>query len=358
MSIHKTYKKLYWALITTFALLYLAVAFVSTLHAITFFQITNELWLAVLLGAAYEIGQATVLFSIIMTENKNKSLAWLMMFLLTTLQVTANVYASFTYMDTISGNSWTYWQRSILFWVEAETPEMYKIIISWISGALLPLVALGMTALVADNVQLVQREEDDDTNDKNSKTLADEKKITAEDDGEEEDSFNQLTKGISNIFKNNKENKEKDFELDREEEDKINEAVEATMFDNDEAESDDNKPKLDIKQEESVNTDESEQSIEEAYEETQDDENEEEIKPSNMKRGWHLMNRFVDKDGKVFSKGKFIGEEKPKEKHKPKVDSKVTERPKNRTIPETKVPQKEKPKSNKTDTDTGQSKKA
>ena len=32
-------KKLYWALIGTFTLLYLAVAFVSTLHAITFFQL-------------------------------------------------------------------------------------------------------------------------------------------------------------------------------------------------------------------------------------------------------------------------------------------------------------------------------
>jgi hypothetical protein len=57
-------KKLYWWLIGTFAILYLAVAFVSTLHAITFFQLANTMGLAILLGAAYEIGQATVLFSI------------------------------------------------------------------------------------------------------------------------------------------------------------------------------------------------------------------------------------------------------------------------------------------------------
>ena len=61
---------LYWGLIFTFAALYLAVAFVSTLHAITFFQLANTLGLAILLGAAYEIGQASVLFSILMTENK------------------------------------------------------------------------------------------------------------------------------------------------------------------------------------------------------------------------------------------------------------------------------------------------
>ena len=148
-------KKLYWWLIGTFAMLYLAVAFVSTLHAITFFQLANTLGLAILLGAAYEIGQAAVLFSILMSQNKNRILAWGMMFLLTALQVTANVYASFKFMvapETATEN-WTFWQRAILFGVEADA-ETYKVIISWISGALLPLVALGMTALVADNIRM------------------------------------------------------------------------------------------------------------------------------------------------------------------------------------------------------------
>lgn len=156
-NIHRS-KKLYWALIGTFTALYLAVAFVSTLHAITFFQLANTLGLAILLGAAYEVGQAAVLFSIIMTENKNRVLAWAMMFLLTALQITANVYASFKFMDSSGSNDWTYWQRAILFGVQAENNEMYKVIISWISGALLPVVALGMTALVADNIRLAQGE--------------------------------------------------------------------------------------------------------------------------------------------------------------------------------------------------------
>lgn len=155
----KPNKILYWSLIGTFIALYLAIAFVSTLHAITFFQLANSLGLAILLGAAYEIGQASVLFSILMTENRNKALAWGMMFLLTALQVTANVYASFKFMDISGTNNWTYWQRAILFGVQAESPEMYKIIISWISGALLPLVALGMTALVAENIRLSRGEE-------------------------------------------------------------------------------------------------------------------------------------------------------------------------------------------------------
>ena len=34
---------------------------------------------------------------------------------------------------------------------------MVKVIISWITGALLPLVALGMTGLVADNLKYMQK---------------------------------------------------------------------------------------------------------------------------------------------------------------------------------------------------------
>ena len=151
-------KVLYWSLIGVFILLYTAVAFVSTLHAITFFKLANTLGLAILLGAAYEIGQASVLFAILTTDNKNKILAWGMMFLLTGLQVTANVYASFKFMDMSGSNDWTYWQRAILFGVQADSPEMYKVIISWISGALLPIIALGMTALVAENIRLAKDE--------------------------------------------------------------------------------------------------------------------------------------------------------------------------------------------------------
>lgn len=153
-----TNKGLYWGLIVTFAILYLCVGFVSTLHSITFFGLANTLGLAVLLGLTYEVGQASVLFSILMTKNKDKFLPWMLMFLLTALQVTANVYASFKFMATSGSTDWQYWQKSILIGVQASNAEMYQVIISWIAGALLPIVALGMTALVAQNIKLMTEE--------------------------------------------------------------------------------------------------------------------------------------------------------------------------------------------------------
>lgn len=146
-------------LIIAFFILYAMVAFVSTLHAISFFQLTNVLWLAVLLAVAYEIGQASVLFAILTSDNNKRLLPWLMMIVLTSVQVIGNVYASFKFIEGSGSNDWTYWQRSILFWLEADGPEMFKVVISWITGALLPLVALGMTSLVAENMKL--REDQD-----------------------------------------------------------------------------------------------------------------------------------------------------------------------------------------------------
>ena len=155
-----TNRKFYWALVITFTFLYLLVAFVSTLHAIDFFRLANVGGLAILLGVAYEIGQASVLFAILLTKNKDKFLPWALMILLTALQMTANVYASFKHMVTSGSEDWVFWQKSILFGVQASSPEMYQIIISWISGALLPVVALGMTALVAQNIRLMTDEEE------------------------------------------------------------------------------------------------------------------------------------------------------------------------------------------------------
>lgn len=159
-----TNKGLYWGLIFTFALLYVLVAYVSTLHAIDFFKLSNNVGLAILLGVAYELGQASVLFSILMTKNKDTYLPWILMVLLTALQVTANVFASYKHMSLGKGDDWTYWYTSILkiFGVTGGNPETYQVIISWISGALLPVVALGMTALVAQNIKLITEEKSQD----------------------------------------------------------------------------------------------------------------------------------------------------------------------------------------------------
>lgn len=276
----KTNNYIYYALIGTFFLLYLCIAFVSTLHAISFFQLANSMFLAILLGVAYEVGQASILFSILMTKNKSTVMAWVMMILLTTLQVTANVFASFMYIDKSTNNDWEYWQRSILFWVEADSPEMYKVIISWITGALLPIVALGMTKLVADNIKLQHEHIDldyEEYEDEYEDEYYDEEESKKEDEEEStylENAKNQI-KGLKNsdLFKKVFPNKEKIHPIDFSDTNKLLDKVQEVIKEE--------KPKKPKKKKD------------------------EGIKPIDAPRGWHLRNEFIDNNGNVFKKGKY-----------------------------------------------------
>lgn len=150
-------KWLYNGLIITFIILYAATAFVSFYHAITFFNIANAIWLSVILSFVAEIGQASVLFSILLTDNKNKFLPWAIMVILTSLQVIGNVVSSFDWIISHNDAGVDGFKRSILFWVQTGDPEMFRVIIAWISGALLPVIALSMTALVAQNIELREK---------------------------------------------------------------------------------------------------------------------------------------------------------------------------------------------------------
>lgn len=150
-------KYLNYALIGTFAILYLATAFVSFYHAIEFFNLANERWLSVILSLVAEIGQATVLFSLLMTTNKNKFLPWFVMFILTALQVIGNVYACYMFIEVSNSPNFEFFQKSILFFLE-ESPQGMKVIVAWITGSLLPIIALCLTSLVADSLH--KKEED------------------------------------------------------------------------------------------------------------------------------------------------------------------------------------------------------
>ena len=74
-----------------FSILYLAVGFVSVYHAINFFAISNENWLAIILAIAFEIGQAAVLFSLLVNKSK-KTMPWILMIVLTLVQVLGQVH--------------------------------------------------------------------------------------------------------------------------------------------------------------------------------------------------------------------------------------------------------------------------
>lgn len=133
-----------------FSILYLAVGFVSVYHSINFFTISNEPWLAVILAIAFEIGQAAVLFSLLTNKEKKKVMPWILMGVLTAVQVLGNVYSSYQYMVINNPDLIKYFTDSVLFFVKDPNPQVNQVMISYITGAILPIVALCMTSMIVD----------------------------------------------------------------------------------------------------------------------------------------------------------------------------------------------------------------
>ena len=146
---NKSFNKIFLWL---FIVLYTAIAFVSTYHAIAFFSLSNPVWLAVILAVAFEVGQAGVLFSILTNTDKDdrRSLPWILMGILTIVQVLGNVFSSYRYMIINNIDQINYFTKSVLFFVQSPNPDYNYVMISYITGAILPVVALCMTSMVVN----------------------------------------------------------------------------------------------------------------------------------------------------------------------------------------------------------------
>ena len=156
------------ALTILFSILYLAVGFVSVYHSISFFSISNDKWLAIILACAFEVGQAAVLFSLLTNPNK-KIMPWILMGVLTLVQVLGNIFSSYQWMMINSTEEIKYFTDSVLFFLQDPDPKVNQVMISYITGAILPIVALCMTSMIVDtgvktdNEEPIKKEEIEET---------------------------------------------------------------------------------------------------------------------------------------------------------------------------------------------------
>jgi hypothetical protein len=133
-------------IITTFVSLYLVVSLISTIHVIDFFKLSNPDWLAISLAISFEIGAAASLASLIALDRMNKTMVWVLFILLTAMQAMGNTYYAYTHLE-----NFTSWVE--LFGLVEEELIYQKRILSIISGAILPLVALGFIKSLVDYIK-------------------------------------------------------------------------------------------------------------------------------------------------------------------------------------------------------------
>lgn len=139
-------KWIHWFIIGTFISLYLGVSVISTIHVIDFFKLSNPSWLAISLAIAFEIGAAASLASLIVLDKMNRTIVWLLFFALTFMQAMGNTYYAYINLEGYDG-----WIE--LFGLMEEEPIAQKRILALISGAILPLIALGFIKSLVDYIK-------------------------------------------------------------------------------------------------------------------------------------------------------------------------------------------------------------
>ena len=139
-------KILHYFVITTMTCLYLITSILSTYHVIDFFELSNPRSLAISLAIAFEIGAAASLASIVVMHKMNKPLIWVLFIILTAIQVNGNLFYSYSHLTNF--NSW-----SELFGLSEDDIITQKRILSIISGAILPIVALLYVKCLVDYIK-------------------------------------------------------------------------------------------------------------------------------------------------------------------------------------------------------------
>ena len=164
-----------------FAILYLIVAFSSFWHAIEFFALTNHSWMSIILAFAFEVGQAAVLLAILTSaKDRSKFTPWILMCILTLVQIIGNVYSSYKYIMLNASENLRYFKEPIFIWTDLPDDQA-TVIITYISSAILPLCALLLTSMITnyleDNDKDSEKETEEEIEDKPEEEIKEEKPV-------------------------------------------------------------------------------------------------------------------------------------------------------------------------------------
>jgi uncharacterized membrane protein len=113
---------------------------------LSFFRLSNPEWLAISLAIGFELGAAASLASLVILDRMNKTLVWMLFGTITLMQMQGNMYYAFVHMENFQG-----WSE--LFGLIEEDVVYQKRVLSAVSGAILPLVALGFIKSLVDYIK-------------------------------------------------------------------------------------------------------------------------------------------------------------------------------------------------------------
>ena len=156
--------------ITLFALLYVLCSVCSLIHSFAFFGLANNLPMSIMLGTCFEIGQFAVLMSLLTSKkNDGKIMQYILLIILTVVQILGNVFSSFKYLMINSVSDLEYFKKPIFIFTDLPD-DITTVIVTWIIGAILPCVCLLLTSMVSNYIM--------DTDPDDNKNLIEEAQLT------------------------------------------------------------------------------------------------------------------------------------------------------------------------------------
>jgi hypothetical protein len=116
------------------------------IHVIEFFGLSNNNILSTSLAIAFELGAAASLASIIVLDKMNKYIVWSLFVILTAMQMMGNSFYAYVHLHDFKG-----WVE--LFGLQDMEAIEQRRILSIVSGAILPIVALGFIKALVDYIK-------------------------------------------------------------------------------------------------------------------------------------------------------------------------------------------------------------
>ena len=133
-------------IIGVFVALYFLVATISMINSVEFFDLAHGRTMSWSLALGFELGAAASLAAIVILHKTNRAMVWFLFLLLTAFQMMANSYHAFANLENYMG-----WIE--LFGLENEEPLFQKRLLAIVSGAVLPVVALGFIKSLVDYIR-------------------------------------------------------------------------------------------------------------------------------------------------------------------------------------------------------------
>lgn len=135
-----------------FSILYILCSICSLIHSFAFFGLANNLPMSIMLGTCFEIGQFAVLMSLLTSKkNDGKIMQYVLLVTLTIIQVLGNVFSSYKYLMINSVSDLDYFKKPIFIFTELPD-DITTVIVTWIIGAILPIVCLLLTSMVSNYI--------------------------------------------------------------------------------------------------------------------------------------------------------------------------------------------------------------